>query len=656
MKVQLNLSGMAARVFELRHDYRAVQDEAAMESMRRILITFWFFAPLEVGLALWYWNYPVTPNQPQALAWANSLFLLHAITAATTLLLIMVVQRLLHRPNPGTRTVIALQVLMCLTYLMYGVAVSYFDVAVGGTEAFILVCFAVAGLSLMRPLVSVALFSVTFAAIWQMLLLADQSAQQLTIMRLNSIAAIILAVIVSAIIFHQYARSLLLRRDLEVLAGQDVLTMLPNRRALMERLKMALSLTSRSGRCGALLLIDLDHFKNINDTRGHTVGDLLLKEVAGRLTASVREGDTVARFGGDEFMVMLENLDRDLTSAARQAEVVSEKILQGIRGQYILGTFELGHSTASIGVALFSPGEYSTQELIKQADVAMYQAKDAGRNTMRFFDGAMQARLVDRAAMEEDLRQALPLNQFVLHYQPQVDSTGHVLGAEVLIRWLHPQRGMVAPAQFIPLAEEAGLIAAIGSWVLETTCRQLAHWALQPTLADLTLSVNVSSHQFRQADFVERIAEILMHTGAEPKRLRLELTESIMVREVDDVVSKMSALQQRGVCFSLDDFGTGYSSLSYLKRLPIDQLKIDQGFVKDILVDHNDAAIAKMVIAMAESMGLSVIAEGVETREQRDCLAALGCREYQGYLFGRPVQVKDFEADLLRAAPQNPTA
>jgi diguanylate cyclase (GGDEF)-like protein len=340
---------------------------------------------------------------------------------------------------------------MCLTYLMYGVAVSYFDLAVGGTEAFILVCFAVAGLSLMRPLVSMTLFSVTFAAVWQMLLLTDQSGQQLAIMRLNSTAAIILAVIVSAIIFHQYAKSLLLRRELEVLAGQDPLTLLPNRRELMERLKMALSLSARNGRCGALLLIDLDHFKNINDTRGHVVGDLLLKEVAQRLLASVREGDTVARFGGDEFMVMLENLGSDLNGAARQAEVVSAKILQSIRQQYVLGPSELGHSMASIGVALFSPGENSTEELIKQADVAMYQAKDAGRNTARFYDAEMQARLVDRAAMEDDLRDALELGQFVLHYQSQVDSTGQVQGGRSAFAMVAPKAWTDSPRKVHPL-------------------------------------------------------------------------------------------------------------------------------------------------------------------------------------------------------------
>ena len=656
MKVHLILSEVMARIDELRRDHRAVQNAAAIESMRRILVTFWFFAPVEVGLAVWYWNYQIPAITPQEQLWANSLSLLHAVTAATTLLLMIVVSRILRRSNPGTRTVLGLQAMMCLTYLMYGVVVSYFDVAVGGTEAFILVCFAVAGLSLMRPMVSMVLFGITFVAIWQMLLLSDQSGQQLAIMRFNSIAAIVLAIIVSAMIFHQYAKSLLLRRALEVLAGQDPLTLLPNRRELMERLKMALSLTARHGKYGALLLIDLDNFKNINDTRGHITGDLLLKEVAGRLIASVREGDTVARFGGDEFMVMLENLGKDLTSAARQAEVVSEKILERIRQQYVLGTSELGQSSASIGIALFSPGDHSTEELIKQADVAMYQAKDAGRNTARFYDAEMQARLVDRATLEDDLRQALALQQFVLHYQPQVDLVGKVLGAEVLVRWLHPQRGLIAPGQFIPLAEEVGLISAIGSWVLETTCIQLACWAMQPARSQLTLSVNVSSRQFREADFVDRISQIILHTGANPKRLKLELTESIMVKDVDDVVTKMGALRDQGMCFSLDDFGTGYSSLAYLKRMPIDQLKIDQGFVRNILTDHNDAAIAKMVVALADSMGLSVIAEGVETGEQRDFLAGLGCHEYQGYLFGRPLPVKDFETMLLSTHDQKPTA
>lgn len=530
---------------------------------------------------------------------------------------------------------------------MYGVTVSYLDVAVGGTEAFILVCFAVAGLSLMRPMVSFVLFGIALAAVWQMLLLTE-SARPLAIMRINTLSAVILAVILSAIIFHQYAKSLLLRRELKVLAGQDSLTRLPNRRELLDRLRRALNLTAHLGTSGALLFVDLDHFKNINDTRGHNVGDLLLKEVAHRLVASVREMDTVARLGGDEFTVLLENLGDDLDAAARQAAVVSEKILQNISHPYPLSVSEFHHSTASIGVALFSPNEHSAEDLMKQADVAMYQAKDAGRNTVRFFDTDMQVKLIDRAAMEADLHEAIALGQFYLHYQPQVDSAGVVIGAEALIRWVHPQRGLIAPGQFIALAEETGLIGDLGKWVLLSACAQLSRWTLHPRLSLLTISVNVSSHQFRQTEFVDQVTKILSDSGADPRRLKLELTESIMVRNVDNVIAKMNDLKGKGIAFSLDDFGTGYSSLSYLKRLPMDELKIDRGFVRDILIDPNDAAIAKMVVALAQSMGLEVIAEGVETQAQRDFLAGLGCRNYQGYLFSRPLPIEAFEAFAKR--------
>ena len=647
MKKNPVLSGVLARLRMLNVAYGAVQDEAAIESMRRILVTFWFFAPFEVVLAIWYWNYKVPVEHTEAVVWANSLCLVHTMTAVATSLLTVIVSRILRKPNLSASTAITMQVLMCSTYLIYGIAVSYLDVAVGGVEAFILVCFAVAGLSLMRPLVSIALFGITLAAVWQMLILTEDG-RQLAIMRLNTLAAVVLAVILSAIIFHQYAKSLLLRRELEVLAGQDPLTLLPNRRELMDRLRKAVNLGARLGTSGALLFIDLDHFKNINDTRGHNMGDLLLKEVAQRLVASVREMDTVARLGGDEFMVMLENLGDDLDSAARQAKVVSEKILRRINQPYVLGVSELHHSTASIGIALFSPNELSVDELIKQADVAMYQAKDAGRNLVRFFDAEMQVRLNERAAMEADLREGIEKGQFVLHYQPQVDSAGAVLAAEALVRWVHPQRGLVEPGQFIPLAEEAGLIGELGKWVLVTTCVQLARWAAQPRMSQLVLSVNVSSHQFSQADFVDQVTQVLLQTGADPRRLKLELTESIMIRNVDDVMAKMNALKAQGIGFSLDDFGTGYSSLSYLKRLPMDELKIDQGFVRDILLDANDAAIARMVIALADSMGLTVIAEGVETSAQRDFLAELGCHHYQGYLFSRPLPAQAFEALVTR--------
>ena len=641
------LSVPIARLRALTTAYGDVQDEAAIESMRRIVATFWFFAPFEAILAAWYGSYQAPVGQTESLVWAHSLFVLHTLTAVATSLLVVLVSRVLRKPSLSTSAALALQVLMCSIYLVYGVAVSYLDVAVGGVEAFILVCFAVAGLSLMRPMVSITLFGIALAVVWQMLSVTE-TGRQLSIMRLNTLSAIVLAIILSAIIFHQYARSLLLRRELEVLAGQDPLTLLPNRRELLDRLRKAVSLSARLGKSGALLFIDLDHFKNINDTRGHNMGDLLLKEVARRLVACVREMDTVARFGGDEFMIMLENLGDDLDSAARQAEAISDKILQRVSQPYVLDQSELHHSTASIGVALFSPKERSADELIKQADVAMYQAKDAGRNLVRFFDSDMQVRLNERAALEADLREGIEQGQFVLHYQPQVDAARAVMGAEVLVRWVHPERGLVAPGKFIPLAEEAGLIGDLGKWVLEAACVQLAHWARQPKMSALCLSVNVSSHQFSQADFVTQVTQILKQTGADPRRLKLELTESIMVRDVDDVMAKMNALKGLGIAFSLDDFGTGYSSLSYLKRLPMDELKIDQGFVRDILVVANDAAIARMVVALADSMGLTVIAEGVESEAQRELLAGLGCHRYQGYLFGKPLPIGDFEAFVAR--------
>ncbi len=647
MKKHLLFSRAIARLRALMIAYRAVQDEAAIESIRRISVTFWFLAPLEVVLAVWYRNYKVPADQPEALVWANSLFLLHAITAVATLLLTLVGVRLLRREKLDTRFAVVLQILLSLTCLMYGVAVSYFDIAVGGTQAFILVCFGVASLFLMRPAISFALFGIAFAAVWQMLLMTE-SGRQLEIMRLNALTAVVLSIILSAIIFHQYAKSSLLRRELEMLAGEDPLTLLPNRRELMARLQKSLHLAARSEENGCLLFIDLDHFKNINDTQSHIVGDLFLKEVAQRLVASVRDVDTVARFGGDEFIVMLENLGADLDSAARYAEVVSEKILQRISQPYNLGPSELHHRTASIGVALFSPKEHSADELMKQADVAMYQAKNAGRNTVRFYDAEMQARVLERGAMEMDLREAIAKGQLVLHYQPQVDSAGVVLGAEALVRWLHPQRGRVAPEQFIALAEEAGFIGDVGKWVLETACVQLARWAMQPRLLRVSLSVNMSSYQFRQTDIVDQVTQVLLDTGADPQRLKLELTESIMLRDVDQVIAKMDALKEKGITFSLDDFGTGYSSLSYLKRLPIDEIKIDQGFVRDILTDPDDAAIARMVIALAASMGLAVIAEGVETEAQRDLLADLGCHNYQGYLFSPALSAQEFEALLGR--------
>ena len=430
--------------------------------------------------------------------------------------------------------------------------------------------------------------------------------------------------------------------EIRQLAFYDSLTGLPNRRLLLDRLQRALVASARHQNEGALLYIDLDNFKTLNDTLGHDMGDLLLQQVAQRLVACVRDSDTVARLGGDEFVVMLEDLSGSSQEAAAQAEAVGNKIIASLNGSFQLASSE-HHSTPSIGVTLFSDNRETVDELLKRADLSMYQAKAAGRNTLRFYNPDMQAVVTVRAALEADLREAVLKNWFVLYFQAQVDGTGRLTGCEALLRWPHPERGMISPAEFIPLAEDSGLILPLGRWVLETACKQLAAWSVQPAMAHLTMAVNVSARQFRHDDFVGQVLEVLECTRANPHRLKLELTESLLVDNVESVIAKMAVLKAHGVGFSLDDFGTGYSSLSYLKRLPLDQLKIDQGFVRDILTDPNDAAIAKMVIALAESMGLSVIAEGVESGEQRDFLARYGCHAYQGYLFGRPVPLDAFE-------------
>jgi diguanylate cyclase (GGDEF)-like protein/PAS domain S-box-containing protein len=437
--------------------------------------------------------------------------------------------------------------------------------------------------------------------------------------------------------------------EIRSLAFYDPLTSLPNRRLLMDRLQQALAASGRHKRKGALLFVDLDDFKTLNDTLGHYQGDLLLKQVAKRLTGCIREGDTVARLGGDEFVMMLEDLSENEMEAANQAEAVGEKLLATLNQLYQLGSYE-HHSTPSIGVTLFGGDQHeSIDEPMKRADLAMYQAKAAGRNTLRFFDPQMQAVVTARASLEAGLREAIARKHFILHYQVQVTGDHAYMGAEVLVRWKDPLRGMVSPAEFIPLAEETGLILPLGSWVLETACAQLAIWAGQPDMAHLTIAVNVSARQFRQRDFVDQVLDVIDRTGANPQLLKLELTESLLVANVEDVIAKMNVLKGHGVGFSLDDFGTGYSSLSYLKRLPLFQLKIDQGFVRDILIDANDAAIAQMVIALAKSLGLAVIAEGVETEAQRDFLAGQGCHAYQGYLFGRPLPLEEFEVFVRRA-------
>jgi diguanylate cyclase (GGDEF)-like protein/PAS domain S-box-containing protein len=436
-------------------------------------------------------------------------------------------------------------------------------------------------------------------------------------------------------------------QDIHQLAFYDSLTDLPNRRLLMDRLQQELSASARNLRYGALLFLDLDHFKTINDTRGHAAGDLLLIEAARRLQTCVREGDSVARLGGDEFVVLLGRLDSEVNEAANQTEMVAEKILHELGKPYVLKDFEC-HLTVSIGIGLFINHDENAESLLQHADVAMYQAKSAGRNAIRFFDPKMQAALDARAALEADMRQALNKQQFCLHYQIQVDNLQRSLGAEVLLRWNHPVHGLISPMQFIPLAEETGLIVPLGLWVLQTACEQLRVWQHDPQTRDLTLAVNVSARQFRQSDFVVQVQHVLQESGARPSQLKLELTESVVLENVEDTIVKMRELKLLGVSFSMDDFGTGYSSLQYLKRLPLDQIKIDQSFVRDIATDPNDAAIVQTIIAMTEALGLSVIAEGVETKQQLEFLDLHGCRAFQGYLFSKPVPIEQFEALLLQ--------
>ncbi|MBS1228053.1 MAG: hypothetical protein H6R17_1330 [Proteobacteria bacterium] len=430
------------------------------------------------------------------------------------------------------------------------------------------------------------------------------------------------------------------------LAFFDQLTGLPNRTLLLDRLKQAMASSLRSGNHGALLLIDLDYFKTLNDTLGHDMGDLLLKQVARRLTECVREEDTVARLGGDEFVVMLVNLSESQREAASRVELIVRKIYATLNQSYELKAVSYRISL-SIGASVFLGQQTAIEAVLKQADLAMYKAKDAGRNSLRFFDPEMALDVLKRASLDKDLREAIERKQFVVHYQAQVTGC-QVTGAEALLRWQHPERGLVCPGEFISVIEENGLILAVGQWVLDVVCEQLADWATQAAMSQLTVAVNISARQLNQDGFVDQVLAALDRSGADPQRLKLELTESLLVENVEDTIGKMTALKAKGVGFSLDDFGTGYSSLSYLKRLPLDQLKIDQSFVRDILSDPNDAAIAKMIVVLAESLGLAVIAEGVETEAQRVFLAQYGCHAYQGYLLSRPLPLAEFESFVKR--------
>jgi diguanylate cyclase (GGDEF)-like protein/PAS domain S-box-containing protein len=432
------------------------------------------------------------------------------------------------------------------------------------------------------------------------------------------------------------------------LAFFDQLTGLPNRRMLLDRLRHSLAASSRTGRRRALLFVDLDNFKDLNDSLGHQTGDQLLREVALRLKGCVRESDTVARLGGDEFVLMLEELSASAEEAAAQAEAVGAKILEAISEPFWLAGREC-FSSASIGITVFGDKREGTSEILQQADIAMYQAKAAGRHAMHFFEPALQSAVNARAVMEDELRLAIRNHQFLLYYQPQVD-TSRTIGAEALVRWMHPKRGLLAPAEFISLAEQTGLIVPLGDWVLETACRQIAAWGKRPETAHLGVAVNISARQFRQPNFVEQIVSIVLRARANPQRLCLELTESLLVDNFEEIVAKMTRLKAYGIQFSLDDFGTGYSSLTYLRHLPLDQLKIDRSFVKNILEDTASCAIAQTIISLGKAMDLPVIAEGVESKAQRDRLLALGCGVFQGYLYSRPMPIEEFERVLANEA------
>ncbi|MFO7765815.1 MAG: EAL domain-containing protein [Pelovirga sp.] len=434
---------------------------------------------------------------------------------------------------------------------------------------------------------------------------------------------------------------------IEYLAYYDALTELPNRRLLLNRLEQNLSRARRYGHYGAMLFLDLDRFKNINDSLGHPIGDDLLKEVAERLIVDMRTEDTVSRLGGDEFVVLLADLDEDSDKAATAAQLKAETIKERLAEPYMIQENIL-HITPSIGVAMFpsNDGSYeSGSDILRYADTAMYRAKDDGRDTIRFFLPSMQAATDHRLALEKELRHALERDELTLFFQPQVDSAGNILGAETLIRWVHPSKGFISPGTFIPIAEASGLILPIGEWVLHTACRHLKQWN-DMGLGLSHLAVNVSPRQFRQPNFIAQVQSIIQETGINPKMLCLELTEGMVIDNIVDTIEKMQGLKTLGVELSIDDFGTGYSSLAYLKKMPLDILKIDQSFVRDIEIDANDAAIVATIIAMAEHLDLKVIAEGVETGLELDFLKENGCSIFQGYFFSRPIPNDQF-MDLL---------
>jgi diguanylate cyclase (GGDEF)-like protein len=443
------------------------------------------------------------------------------------------------------------------------------------------------------------------------------------------------------LVIHDISAAKAAEEEIRNLSMYDGLTCLPNRRQLLERLH-----ASSNGRAerekGALLSINLDHFRAVNESRGSRIGDLLLQESARRIVSCVREGDTVSRSSGDEFAVILEHLSAAVEEAAAKARSIAQRMLTVLEEPYWLSGQDCW-CTASIGIAIFGNDGMNADEILKQGDIAVSHAKDAGRNTMRFFAPGLQAAINERNTLEADLRTAIESNHLMLYFQPQMQGN-RLIGAEALVRWNHPTRGLLLPDQFIPLAEETGLILPLGAWVLHAACQQAAAWAESEEFADIGIAVNISPRHFRQPDFVRSTLETLRRTGANPRNIEIELTESTFISDVEETIAHMSELKARGIRFSVDDFGVGYSSLSYLQRLPLDKLKIDISFIRRILIDPSSSAIAQAIISLGRALRIDVIAEGVESEEQRNYLAQLGCHSYQGFLISQPLPILQFQA------------
>ena len=435
-------------------------------------------------------------------------------------------------------------------------------------------------------------------------------------------------------------------QEIHQLAFYDPLTGFANRRLFIDRIGTALKELNRHQRCGALILIDIDNFNHVNDTLGHHAGDQLLQSISRRFGRMLRDTDTLARLGSDEFAVLIEGIDGSPRQTQQLAKHIAYKLLVALDEPISVGE-ESALVTASVGITIIADSQRSADDYLQQGDMALSQAKASGRRAVRFFDPSMQAKLLAKVKLESELRQALEHQQWRLHYQPQVDRRGRLIGVEALLRWQHPERGLVSPGEFIPLLESTGLINDVGEWVLEEACQQLAQWAGSPLLDRLTISVNISPLQFRENNFLQRVEQVFQRTQAPLEQLKLEVTETLFVEARDDARDKMLSLKALGVRFSLDDFGTGYSSLAYLAQLPLDQLKIDQSFVQQVLESKANAAIVESTIALAKSLSLDVIAEGVEVEAQQAWLMAHGCHAFQGYLFGRPVSVNDIEAAVL---------